>query len=220
MMKFFRSVVAGVCLLAAAAGYAQTESAAGQNASPAPRWGAELKAGTFYPDVDDWSDFYGNDRGSSVGVTVSRALGPMLELAFDGAYFHDRGRGFYSANNRPGGDMLYELYTLGAGINIRLPVALWGWLTPYGGVSAVRSYYNELINGGDRRRGYRDGAMVRAGARILLDGVEPGAASVLQNDFGILNSLLVIEWQQSETDKVSGYDLGGESIYFGLRFEW
>ncbi len=219
MVKFFRSLVVVVCLFGASA-YAQTEPAAPQDTAPLPKWGAELKGGTFYPDVNEWPDFYGNDRGGSVAVTLNRALGPVFELELDGAYFHDRGRGFYSANNRPGGDMLYELYTLGAGINIRLPVALWGWLTPYGGVSAVRAYYNETINGGDRRRGYRDGAMVRAGARILLDGVEPGAASGLQNDFDILNTLLVIEWQQMETDKVSGFDLGGESIYFGLRFEW
>lgn len=202
-------------------GRVQAQAVAGEQTAAAPKqkWALDFKGGAFYPEIDDWSEFYSGDSGLSAGMTVSRAFGRIFELALDGTHFHDRGQGFYPANNQPGGNMLYESYTLGVGINLRLPVALWGWFTPYAGASAVRVYYDESINSGDRRQGYRDGAMARAGMRLTLDDLEPSGARVLQNDFGILNTMLVVEWQQIETDDVNGFDLGGESIYLGLRFE-
>lgn len=64
-----------------------------------------------------------------------------------------------------------------------------------------------------------DGKNKRYGLQILLDRADTSASGELEKDYGINNMYLYVEKQTFDA-KVNGIDLGGETTYVGLLFEF
>src|SRR3990172_5763977 len=103
--------------------------------SPAerPHWSLELKGGMFYPDIENWKNYYGSDKTSHYAATLAYKLFRQLEVGIEGGYIRDKGQGFAPGHGTTAGSVTYELYPLEAFILLRGVFNEGQWLVPYVG---------------------------------------------------------------------------------------
>ncbi len=192
-------------------------AAAGEN--DAPRWSFELKGGAMSSAMEDWADYYGNDRLPRYGLGAAYKIWRPLEFGFELAYLRDSGQGFAPGHGVSAGTVRYQLFPVHFTVTLRGVLHEDQWLVPYVGAAIGRSAYRVSIVGQERVSGSTGSSQYRAGVQLLLDRFDRRSAYELQRSGGIRNTYLFVEYQKSEAE-IAGSDLGGEAWQGGLLFEF
>jgi hypothetical protein len=184
-----------------------------------PRWSFELKGGTFHSAIDDWGDFYDDDRMTHYGLGFAYKLLRQFEVGVEAGYRSDRGRGFAPGHGAVAGNVRYQLLPMHVTATLRAVFYEDQWLVPYVGAATGRYSYRVTIEGQDRQSGGTDGTLYRAGVQLLLDRLDRRAAFNMRRHYGIDNTYLFFEARESEAE-IDGSDLGGTAYLGGLLFEF
>jgi hypothetical protein len=194
-----------------------------------PHWSLEIKGGKFYPDIEDWKTYYGSDRTTHLAGSLAYKILRQVEVGIEGGYIWDEGVGFAPIHNEVAGTVKFELYPLQAFVLLRGVFSEGQWIVPYVGGGWTRMYYREKIENQATVRGSTDGYHGRAGIQLLLDNIDPSAASKFYLDYGVHHTYLFFEAQSSTakidtisatTSQIENIDLGGVSYLAGLLFEF
>jgi hypothetical protein len=194
-----------------------------------PHWSLEVKGGMFYPDIENWKDYFGSDKTSHYAATLAYKLIRQIEIGMEGGYIRDKGQGFAIIHNEPAGSVTYELYPLEAFILLRGVFSEGQWLVPYVGGGWTRMYYREKVEFQEDVKGYTDGYHGRAGIQLLLDGLDQDAANSFYLEYGVHHTYLFFEAQYTRamidtvataTTPSEKINLGGTSFLAGLLFEF
>ncbi|MEK6698342.1 MAG: MXAN_2562 family outer membrane beta-barrel protein [Nitrospirota bacterium] len=187
-------------------------------------WSLELKGGMFYPDIENWKNYYGSDKTSHYAAALAYKLFRQLEVGIEGGYIRDKGQGLAPGHGTTAGSVTYELFPLEAFILLRGVFSERQWLVPYAGGGWTRMYYQEKIEFQDTIKGYTDGYHGRAGIQLLLDGLDQDAANSFYLEYGVHHTYLFFEAQYTRAmiEDLSGQsiNLGGTSYLAGLLFEF
>jgi hypothetical protein len=189
-----------------------------------PRWSLEIKAGNFYPDIDNWETFYGNKKVTHYAGSLAYKILRTLEAGIEVGYIRDKGRGFAPQAGILAGNVTYEIAPVQAFILFRGVFSEEQWLVPYAGGGWTRIYYREKIENQGIARGSTDGYHGRAGIQLLLDGIDASAANSLYLEYGVEHTYVFVEAQSitAKIDDATGasVNLGGVSYLAGLLFEF
>ena len=184
-----------------------------------PRWAFEIKGGQFYPDLENYSTFYGSDKTSYLTLTFGYRHRNWLEFGAELGRMEDDGVGVLTISGGLGGAVKYTLFPAQIFANFSYDVRREQLFVPYAGISVVSAYYEQEVDQQPSRDGRTDlGYGVRAGLRLSLNRLDPRAAA-RNRDRPLKNSYLFIEAQSFSTES-DGIDLGGEIYQFGFRFEF
>jgi hypothetical protein len=186
----------------------------------------ELKGGLFYPEIDNWQTYYGDQKTGHYAGTLAYKIFRQLEVGVEGGYIRDSGQGKAPLHSAAGvtvlaGNVTYELFPLQAFVLFRAVFSENQWLVPYVGGGWTRMYYREKIEFQDTIKGSFDGYHGRAGVQFLLDGLDRDAANSFYLEYGVSHTYLFVEAQKSRVmvDN-SDLDLGGTSFLAGFLFEF
>ena len=189
-----------------------------------PHWSIEIKGGDFIPDIDNWSRAYGKRYTSEYGGSLAYKVLRPLEVGIEGTYIEDIGQGLAPLHKMAAGKVTYKLYPVNVFVLARGVFNEKQWLVPYVGGGWTRMFYKEEVEKQGVARGTADGYHARAGLQLLLDNIEPRAASRLYLDNGVYHTYLFFEakYTHAMVDTVSGgsVNLGGTSYLGGLLFEF
>lgn len=230
MVKFLTPLPAAVLLLTAApATAADPATPAADRTPPAwhrsrpplapPSWSLEIKFGQFEPELEEWETFYGEEEADQTALGLAYKISRGWEVGLELAYLSENGDGRLPLNNALGGDVTFQLYPLHLYTVYRLVFSEDQLFVPYLGGGFTRTYYRQSIDNQPSRRGDSDGSHVRGGVQILLDRLDRSSAAAMETDHSVNNTYLVLEAQRLDVE-VNGIELGGDSLYAGLLFEF
>ena len=186
-----------------------------------PVWSMELKGGRFKPAIDNWDQFYGNDKAKIFSAAFGYRPVSYLETGLEIGWMKDKGEGFLPANNTQGGQIKYQFLPLSIYLLFRGKFTRNQWLVPYIGGGFTRGYYRANIVNQSSIDGAENGSHVRAGLQLLLNNLDRKYAAYLKNHYDIINSYFIIEAQESEIEiDATNTDLGGRSYQAGILFEF
>ena len=198
-----------------------------QAAEPAlerPHWSLELKGGVFIPDIDNWATYYGRRDISEYGGSLAYKITQQIEVGLEGSYIKDKGQGLAPLHGIVTGDVTYELAPLNVFVLVRAVFRDNQVLIPYAGGGWTRMYYREKVQYQGDIKGSTDGYHARAGLQLVLDSMDPRAASNLYMDYGVFRTSLFFEARHIRamiTDlNGTSVNLGGTSWLGGLLFEF
>jgi hypothetical protein len=195
-----------------------------------PHWSVEVKGGYFYPELENWEAYYGDDKTWHAAGTVAYKFFRWAEIGVEGGMIRDRGTASAPFNSAyfgtpvTAGEVTYQLFPVSAFVVLRGVFSEQQWLVPYIGGGYTRMHYRVKVEDQGSVRGSADGYNGRAGIQLLLDNLDQKAANNLYMDYGILHTYLFFEAQQTtaRVTDVNGIevDLGGLSYLWGLLFEF
>jgi len=189
-----------------------------------PHWSLELKGGIFVPAIENWGTYYGRRDTSEYGGSLAYKIIRQIEVGLEGSYIRDEGRGFAPEHGSVTGNVTYELAPLNVFVLARGVFRENQVLIPYAGGGWTRMYYREEVQYQGITRGSTDGYHARAGLQIVLDSMDPRAASNMYMDYGVFHTSLFFEarYIRAMITDLGGnsIDLGGTSLLGGLLFEF
>jgi hypothetical protein len=189
-----------------------------------PHWSLELKGGVFIPDIDNWATYYGRREISEYGGSLAYKITQQIEVGLEGSYIKDKGQGLAPLHGIVTGDVTYELAPLNVFVLVRAVFRDNQVLIPYAGGGWTRMYYREKVQYQGDIKGSTDGYHARAGLQLVLDSMDPRAASNMYMDYGVFRTSLFFEARHIRamiTDlNGTSVNLGGTSWLGGLLFEF
>jgi hypothetical protein len=185
-------------------------------------WALEVKGGLFYPEEENWDDYYDNNRMPQyLALTLAYKVMRQLELGLGAWHARDSGKG--SAPNHPNspitGEVDYSLYPLEVFAAYRAVYSESQTLVPYVAAGYTRVYYQQEIAGQSDIKGAVNGHHFRGGLQLLLDEMDPIAAADFQTNYGVENTYLLLEAEQTNAE-INGAEVGGRTYSLGMTFEF
>jgi len=207
----------------------------------------ELRFGFYSPDIDSefsgdtkpFQDSFGEDSAWMLGAEVDyqffQAFGSLGAFGLVG-YGQITGNGITEDGERSSDETSMIYFPFTAGLVYRFDVLAVRYGVPLvlslkGGVD----YWVWKIENGNEdtstfkaESGEKDGMggtyglYGAVGLHLLLDFFEPHAAAIFDNDLGVNNSYLFVEWSAhwlNDFDSSSSFDLSDGGLVFGLAFE-
>jgi len=214
-----RGAVAGA--LAAVLGVAAGGNASGQEApaTSSPRWMYEIKGGYFYPELDDYEAFYGDDRDTAFAVSGAYRLRDWLEVGVEIGYTRDRGEGRTSDGEAVPDAVKQELWPLRVFADFIFDQPDRRFV-PYAGLGLGWVLYRQEVELQPGRDGRTDaGAFGRAGVRWRFASSGDRSAASRGRDAMFTRSYAFVEAQRF-TAEIDDVDLGGTAYLLGVRFEF
>jgi hypothetical protein len=195
--------------------------AAAEPAELTPHWSVEVKGGYFYPDIENWKTFYGDDKTWHYAGSIAYKLFRQLEIGVEAGLIKDNGRAYAPLNAVIVGNVVYEVAPVNVFVLVRGVFSENQWLVPYAGGGWTRIYYREEIEGQATVRGSVNGYHGRAGLQLLLDGMDSRAANNMLMDYGVHHTYFFGEVQITHaTVGTPEVNLGGTSYLMGFLFEF
>ncbi len=199
-------------------------SFAAEEVTTRPYWSLEIKGGRFIPEIENWSKYYGERYSGIYGASLGYKIIRQLEIGVEGSFSRDSGQGFAPLHGVITGNVTHEVAPLNAFVLIRAVFTEGQWLVPYVGGGWTRMFYKQEIQDQGVTRGSADGTHARAGLQLLLDKIDPSAATSFYLDWGVEHTYLFIEAERikAAADALpSGtVELGGTSWLAGFLFEF
>jgi hypothetical protein len=209
-------ICAGVVLLLCWSSVASSQQPA---ATFSPRWMYEVKGGLFYPDLNGYESFYGDDRDTLFAASGSYRVRDWLEVGAEIGHVRGEGHGILTSTGEPGGDVELRLMPLQLFATFIYQPDPNRRFVPYLGVGVNAAAYEQDIELQPSREGTSDlGGAVRAGVRWFITSEGPHTPSAPGSDNIYWRSYAFFEAQKSET-KMDGVDLGGTVYLIGFRVE-
>lgn len=184
-----------------------------------PNWSVEIKGGKFYPELDQWEDYYDKEYMWHFSAAIAWKPIRNIDVGLEIGRTRDGGRGSFPIQGGQGGRVVYTLYPVSVYAVLRGVYSEQQWLVPYVGAGKTRIYYDQNIRSQENVEGSTDGVYYKAGLQFLLDRIDKASASKVQAAFGVENTYFIIEAQKINAE-VNGVELGGDSYLLGLLFEF
>ncbi len=214
-----------VFCLAAALLVAGTVSATPRQASAVDDpWSVGVAAGYFMPAAEGWEDNYDRRGSWQPSLSIGYAASSWLSLAAESAYFSASSLARGAITGEPSIEQQrLTLVPTTVGVESRLRFGPAQVIVPFVGAGYRRVTYRLKVSN-DTVRGGTNGWVGRGGFDVLLNPLDPSAASGLREDFGVARTYFRLEaqWAKAEAPGTSGtdIDLGGTTFLGGLRFEF
>lgn len=214
---------AGLAAALLAAGLVTPGDAAAQDESKRETTGhLQVSYGNIELEDDAITSVYG---ASGNGVTMLE-WGPQLikqiELTGGAGWFRENGKGLLDDDTRTDGKITFRAIPLTLNAKVRLDFFKDQIIVPFGtaGLDAW-NFKQDPYQGDQTLTGWKYGWHWTAGGQLLLDKLDPSAASKFQAMSGVDNTFLVVELRKQD---VGGGDDGliftGQSLNFGLQFDY
>ncbi|UCE88234.1 MAG: outer membrane beta-barrel protein [Pseudomonadota bacterium] len=204
-----------VMLSAVGAAFAQDQVARPDR----PHWSLEIKGGRFFPDLDNWKEFYGNDSTTQLGLGFGYKVLRQLEVGAEASFIRDKGVGFLPLNQMPGGEVTWTLVPVDVFVLFRGVFNENQWVVPYIGGGWTRAFYKQEIKNQEDVEGKTDGYNARLGIQLLIDNMVPGEANSAESRVGLDNTYLYLE-AKTFSAKKNDVELGGTSYLLGILLEF
>jgi len=193
-----------------------------------PHWSLELKGGTFFPALPNWSSFYGSSHTSEFGGSVAYKVFRQIEVGAEGTYLSANGNGqalLHGSVPAQASPVSYELIPLNVFILMRGIINEDQLLVPYLGGGWTRMFYREEVKGQNLTvKGSTNGYHFRGGVQLLLDKIDPDSAKSFYTEFHIRHTYFFTEAKYTSatagTNPSGSVNLGGPSYLGGLLFEF
>ncbi|HXY53283.1 MAG TPA: MXAN_2562 family outer membrane beta-barrel protein [Nitrospirota bacterium] len=189
-----------------------------------PHWSLEIKGGRFYPDISNWSTYYGKDYTGEYAGSLAYKITRQIEVGIQGGYIKDNGEALAPLHGITAGSVTYELAPVNAFVLVRGVFSEKQLLVPYIGGGWTRIYYKEELQSQSTARGTADGYHGRGGLQMLLDRIDQSASTSLYEDIGVFHTYLFVEVEythaMANTNTGGSVNLGGSSWLAGLLFEF
>jgi hypothetical protein len=189
-----------------------------------PHWSIEVKGGLFYPDIDNWKTYYGDNKTWHYAGSLAYKLRKQVDVGIEAGYIKDSGQGKGAISGATIGSVTYELAPVNVFVLFRGAFSETQWIVPYAGGGWTRMYYQEKIEAQSTVRGHADGYHGRAGLQFLLDEADITAARNMRSDYGIYHTYFFLETQYIRVliNDLAGtsVNLGGTSYLMGFLFEF
>ncbi|MBI3607122.1 MAG: hypothetical protein HY207_04060 [Nitrospirae bacterium] len=189
------------------------------------RWSLLVGGGYFSPAVDGWKEQYGRSGEGLPTVAGSYRVVPWLSLTADAAYLTAEGYARTTTGVVSSERQRLALFPVTLGVEHAVRFSENQLLVPFVGVGYRRVVYRLAVENKDRIQGGAGGWVARGGFDVLLNTLDPSAASGLREESGIARSYLRIEAQRAKviasgSSGTGDIDLGGRTFLAGLRFEF
>ena len=185
----------------------------------APHWVFEFKGGLYYPDLNDYETYYGDDNSTIWALAGAYKITNWLEVGAELGYTNAEGVGSLPNNGILGGDVDYTLMPLQIFLNLQYEASADQLFVPYAGVGIATAWYKQEISQQSDVTGRSDvGGAARVGVRLQITNSDRRGANYLSGDRR-LQTYVFLEGQIFSTE-VDGVDLGGENYLLGLRLEF
>jgi hypothetical protein len=184
-----------------------------------PKWSLELKYGDFEPALEEFETFYGEKESKHTAIAVAYKLLRAVEIGFEYGRMRNVGVGELPINGGTGGEVEFTVNPAHMYLLIR---GIWGEdqiAVPYVGGGITQVAYKQSILNQPEVKGKADGKHRRYGLQFLLDSTDISLASEMETEYGTNNTYLFIEKHHYEAD-VDGIELGGDTVFIGLLFEF
>lgn len=188
-------------------------------AADAPGWSLEVKGGKLESAMEEWAEFYDDERIPQFSIGFAYKLLRQLEIGAEAGYLRDKGAGFAPGHGTVAGSVKYELLPLHLTATLRGVFYEDQWLVPYVGAAVGRYSYRVRVDAQPKITGHVNGTLYRAGLQLLLDRLDRRAAAAFHRDFGVANTYLFVEYQDTEAE-LDENDLGGKAWLGGLLLEF
>jgi len=187
----------------------------------APKWSLELKAGLFEPEIDNWKQFYGDDKTIHLAAAVAYKVIRQIEIGMEGGWIRDKGKGYLPNNDIIGGEVEYQLFPLNVFVLFRGVFTPGQVVVPYIGGGWSRVYYKEKIKNQSTIDGAENGTHYRAGIQFLVNNVNKKAAYQLKKSYGVQNTYFFLEVEELDVEVSSiNENIGGTSYLAGFLMEF
>lgn len=189
-------------------------------------WSVTLGAGYFVPGIEGWENQYGEKGGWGPVLGAHYQVLPYFALAAEVTRFS---AGSFAQTAAPpfrvsGDRQRLVLWPVTVSVESKLRFFDTQFLVPFFSAGYRRVVYRLAVDGKDSVRGGAGGWKAGGGLDVLLNSLDPKAASGLREDYGVARSYLRLEaqWARIQAPGTSGedVDLGGTTFLAGLRFEF
>jgi hypothetical protein len=237
-MKHLTTFTCALILMAAMTGSATAEETSRTMAM-------EFRLGTYLPDIDSefsgdvkpFDTVFGNESAWTYGLEVDAQFWQKFgSLGIFGitSYGYLDGKGIESGSGTASSDeTTLSVLPLVGGVVYRFDVLAVKWNIPFvftfkGGLDYtvwwIRDGVEDISDPDGLAQGYGGtfGLFGAAGLHLLLDVFEPHTAKVFDNDLGVNNSYLFLEYAYywvNDFGSDSSFDLSHGGLFFGLAFE-
>lgn len=190
-----------------------------------PHWTLELKGGVVFPDVAQWSRFYGSSFMGEYGAAFSYKVHRLLDVGVEATYARSKGKGSQSEHGVVAdSEVTHQQVPVNVFLLVRGVADEKQWVVPYVGGGYTRMFFRQEVKGQGRAQGSVNGFHARGGLQFLLDRMEPEAAESLSRDFGLDHSYFFVEGRytraMADTVAADSVNIGGSSCLGGFLFEF
>lgn len=188
-------------------------------------WVATAQVGALAPATRDWGDHYRDDLVPEYRLGVGlRPVGP-LQVGVTVGYWEAEGRVDQTRSGVPLGERLLQtlrVVPVVAYLTVEGRVRPNQLVVPYLAGGVARAYYRQRVADGPSVRGHLSGFELRAGAKVLLDALDPRAARRAREGFALRHTYGVVEgrWTRLDDFGREDTDLGSWSLGAGLVLEF
>ncbi len=211
-------------LILAIAAFQPLAAHAQEGAESRPHWSLELKGGHIVPELDDWFKYYGKRDAGHYAASLAYKIIQQVEVGIEGGYIRISGKAAALSHGYYTGLVTYKVMPLNAFVTFRAMFSDTQWIVPYIGGGWTRMYYSQAVKDQSTARGSADGTHVKAGLQLLLDEIDPTAATSMYLDYGVYHTYLFIETQRTrvmaDSASLGQVDLGGISYFAGFLLEF
>lgn len=184
-----------------------------------------MGGGYFSPAVDDWKEQYGRSGGWLPSLSVGYAVASRWWVAAEAGYFSSESRARDVTGNLSIERQRLALLPITLGVEHDFRFSEDQLFVPFVGLGYRRVVYRLEVGNKDRVQGGAGGWVARGGLDVLLNALDPSAASGLREEWGIARSYFRIEaqWAKVNASGSAGtgdIDLGGKTFLAGLKFEF
>ena len=181
--------------------------------------------GYFIPAVDDWKEQYGRSGGWLPSLYAGYAVAPRWWVAAEAGYFSSESRARDVTGNLSIERQRLTLLPITLGVEHAVRFSEDQLFVPFVGLGYRRVVYRLEVGNKDRVQGGAGGWVARGGLDVLLNALDPSAASGLREEWGIARTYMRFEaqWAKVNASGSAGtgdIDLGGKTFLAGLKFEF
>jgi len=206
-------VIAIGCLLPSRGALAQEDVDANQS----PHWSYEIRGGAFYPELELFETFYGDDHETYYSLTGSYRFKDWLEVGGEYGQMSARGMGILTSSRELGGTVKYKLKPVHVFTNFIFQRQQAQRVVPYVGLGLTVAAYEQKVEQQPSADGRSDvDFSARVGVRFLVG--SRGPTSLLSGRT-YWRSYVFLEAQHIEAE-VDSIQLGGETYMLGFRMEF
>ncbi|MFZ5877321.1 MAG: outer membrane beta-barrel protein [Nitrospirota bacterium] len=187
-------------------------------------WTVGVALGYVIPAIEDWEDNY-EKRGDWVpDLSAAYAFSMQWSVAAEMAYFRAKSQARGAITGEPSiEEQQLTLVPTTVSLEYRLRYDMTQLIVPFLGAGYRHVTYRLKVGENETITGGANGWAGRAGFDVLLNGLDPSAASAFSEEYGVARSYFRLEaqWATAEAPGTSGdIDLGGITYLAGVRFEF